>query len=67
LYNDPNTFTAWFPGYHERYGLHTINEASFYQFPTLEEYYALWSGFISIIRYKHPTGKPYLDLYRYGI
>jgi NAD-dependent SIR2 family protein deacetylase len=64
VYDDPKTFTAWFPSYREHYGLHTINEASFYQFPSPEEYYAYWSRFISKVRYKYPAGKPYFDLYR---
>jgi NAD-dependent SIR2 family protein deacetylase len=64
LYNDFDTFTTWFPGYHEHYGSRSINGASFYQFPSPEEYYAYWSRFISKVRYKHPAGKPYLDLYR---
>jgi NAD-dependent SIR2 family protein deacetylase len=64
LYDDTDTFKKWFPGYHERYGLKTINEAIFFQFPTREEYYAFWIRLISTIRYNHPAGKPYLDLYR---
>jgi NAD-dependent SIR2 family protein deacetylase len=63
-YDDFATFAAWFPGYHEHYGLHNSNEAIFYHFPTFKEYYAFWSRFISKVRYKHPTGKTYLDLYR---
>jgi NAD-dependent SIR2 family protein deacetylase len=64
LYDDFATFAAWFPGYHEHYGLHNSNEAIFYHFPSFEEYYAFWSRFIFTVRYKYPAGKPYLDLYR---
>jgi NAD-dependent SIR2 family protein deacetylase len=63
-YDDPDTFAAMFPGYNEHYGLHTINETSFFHFPTPEEYYAFWANFISKVRYKYPAGNPYLDLYR---
>jgi NAD-dependent SIR2 family protein deacetylase len=63
-YDNADTFNALFPGYHDRYGLKTINEADFYQFPTPEEQYAYWLRSISAIRYNFPPGKPYLDLYR---
>jgi hypothetical protein len=33
LYNNADTFNALFPGYHDRYGLKTIDEADFYPFP----------------------------------
>jgi NAD-dependent SIR2 family protein deacetylase len=64
LYDDADTFKKWFLSYHDRYGLRTINEAIFFQFPTREEYYAFWIHLISTIHYNHPAGKPYLDLYR---
>ncbi|MDR1902334.1 MAG: hypothetical protein LBQ88_08660, partial [Treponema sp.] len=64
LYDDSDTFTNWFPGYYERYGLRTITEAAFYPFRTREEYYAYWTRHIAAIRYTQPAGKPYLDLYR---
>jgi NAD-dependent SIR2 family protein deacetylase len=41
-YDNADTFNALFPGYHDRYGLKTISEADFYQFPTPEEQYAYW-------------------------
>lgn len=63
LYMDFTTFRNWFPGYHERYGLHYIYEAAFFNFPSLEEYYAYWARHISRIRFLYPSGKPYLDLY----
>jgi NAD-dependent SIR2 family protein deacetylase len=63
-YDNADTFNALFPGYHDRYGLNTISEAEFYQFPTHEEQYAYWLKSISAIRYGFPPGKPYLDLYR---
>jgi NAD-dependent SIR2 family protein deacetylase len=63
-YDNADTFNALFPGYHNRYGLKTINEANFYRFPTPEEQYAYWLRSIAAIRYDFPPGKPYLDLYR---
>jgi NAD-dependent SIR2 family protein deacetylase len=63
-YDNPDTFNTLFPGYHDRYGMKSINEADFYQFPTPEEQYAWWIRNISTIRYDYPPGKPYLDLHR---
>jgi NAD-dependent SIR2 family protein deacetylase len=63
-YDNADTFNALFPGYHDRYGIKTISEANFYQFPTPEEQYAYWIRYIAAIRYDFPPGKPYLDLYR---
>ena len=63
-YDNADTFNAIFPGYHDRYGMRSINEADFYQFPTQEEQYAWWVRNISVIRYDYPPGKPYLDLHR---
>jgi NAD-dependent SIR2 family protein deacetylase len=63
-YDNADTFNALLPGYHDRYGLKTINEADFYQFPTPEEQYTYWLKSIAAIRYNFPPGKPYLDLHR---
>jgi NAD-dependent SIR2 family protein deacetylase len=63
-YDNTDTFNILFPSYHDRYGLKTINEANFYQFPTQEEQYAYWLRSVSAIRYDFPPGKPYLDLWR---
>jgi NAD-dependent SIR2 family protein deacetylase len=63
-YDNADTFNTLFPGYHDRYGLKTINEADFYQFPTSEEQYAYWVKSIAAIRYDYPPGKPYLNLHR---
>jgi NAD-dependent SIR2 family protein deacetylase len=63
-YDNAGTFNALFPGYHDRYGLKTIDEADFYPFPTPEEQYAYWVRHIAAIRYTFPPGKPYLDLHR---
>jgi NAD-dependent SIR2 family protein deacetylase len=62
-YNDVGTFSVLFPNYHEHYGLQTINEALYYQFPTPEEQYAFLARFIYAIRYNYPAGKPYQNLY----
>jgi NAD-dependent SIR2 family protein deacetylase len=53
-----------FPGCQNRYGLNSINEADFYQFPTPAEQYAWWVRNIAATRYDYPPGKPYLDLRR---
>jgi NAD-dependent SIR2 family protein deacetylase len=63
-YDHADTFNTLFPGYHDRYGMKSINEADFYQFPTPEEQYAYWIRNIAAIRHSYPPGKPYLDLYR---
>jgi NAD-dependent SIR2 family protein deacetylase len=62
LYTDFETFRTWFPGYHERYGLRYIYQAAFFDFPSIEEYYAYWARHITKIRYDFPVGKPYTDL-----
>jgi NAD-dependent SIR2 family protein deacetylase len=33
-YGNADTFNTTFPGYYDRYGLQSINEADFYQFST---------------------------------
>jgi NAD-dependent SIR2 family protein deacetylase len=63
-YDSADTFNALFPGYHDRYGLQSINEVDFYSFPTPEEQYAYWLRSIAAIRYGFPPGRPYLDLHR---
>jgi NAD-dependent SIR2 family protein deacetylase len=63
-YDNIDTFSTLFPSYHDRYGLKSINDADFYQFPTPEEQYAYWARNIAAIRYDYPPGKPYLDLHR---
>jgi NAD-dependent SIR2 family protein deacetylase len=63
-YDNLDTFNTLFPGYHDRYGMKSINEADFYQFPTPEEQYAYWVRNIAAIRHDYPPGKPYLDLHR---
>lgn len=63
LYTDGSTFRSWFPGYNERYGLTNIYEAAFFNFPTVEEYYAYWARHINTIRFNFPAGQCYLDLY----
>ena len=63
LYFDLPTFQSWFPGYHEKYGLDYIYEAAFFDFPSKEEFYAYWARHISTIRYRYPSGEPYLKLY----
>ncbi|ULQ60980.1 Sir2 silent information regulator family NAD-dependent deacetylase [Brucepastera parasyntrophica] len=62
LYMDFSTFRAWFPGYHEKYGIRYIYEATFYPFSTPEENFAFWARHINKVRFEFPAGKPYLDL-----
>jgi len=63
-YDDFDAFNTLFPNYHERYGIQTINEALFFQFPTHEEQYAFWARFISAIRYNFSVGEPYTHLHK---
>jgi hypothetical protein len=63
-YDNADTFNALFHGCHDRYGLKTISEADFYQFPAPEEQYAYWPKYIAVIRYDFLPGKPYNDLCR---
>jgi NAD-dependent SIR2 family protein deacetylase len=64
LYTDLETFRAWFPGYHERYGLTYIYEAAFHPFETQEELFGYWARHILTIRHRYPAGQPYLDLFQ---
>jgi NAD-dependent SIR2 family protein deacetylase len=63
-YGESLVFNTMFPVYTEHYGLQTINEAAFFNFPTQEEQYAFWVRFVSAIRYNFPAGKPYMDLHK---
>jgi NAD-dependent SIR2 family protein deacetylase len=64
LYFDFNTFDKWFPGYYQQYGIKYIYHAAFFDFPSIEEFYAYWARHISIIRYNYPTGDVYSKLLR---
>jgi NAD-dependent SIR2 family protein deacetylase len=57
-YDNADTFNTLFPGDHDRYGLKTINEADFYQFPTPGEQYAYWVKSIAAIRYDSRRENP---------
>jgi NAD-dependent SIR2 family protein deacetylase len=58
-YDDTDFFNITFPGYHNRYGLQTINEADFYRFPTPEEHsptgHASFPPSVTTIPQENPT------------
>lgn len=55
-------FEKYFADFHKKYGITDMYSGGFYQFETLNEYWAWWSRHILVNRYNAPVGKPYSDL-----
>ena len=55
-------FEKYFSDFKEKYGITDMYSGGFYDFDTLEEYWAWWSRHILINRYDCEVGKPYKDL-----
>ena len=56
-------FEENFPDFIEKYGFSDMYSAGFYPYDTLEEYWAYWSRYILINRYKDAPKSVYGDLY----
>lgn len=56
-------FEKYFSDFKEKYGITNMYFGGFYDFDTLEEYWAWWSRHILINRYDCEVGKPYKDLF----
>lgn len=56
-------FEKYFFDFKEKYGITDMYSGGFYDFDTLEEYWAWWSRHILINRYDCEVGKPYKDLF----
>lgn len=56
-------FEKYFSDFKEKYGITDMYSGGFYDFDTLEEYWAWWSRHILINRYDCEVGKPYKDLF----
>lgn len=56
-------FSDNFSDFASKYGLKDMYSAGFYNFETLEEYWAYWSRHIWLNRYGFKVGKPYTDLF----
>lgn len=56
-------FEKYFSDFKEKYGITDMYSGGFYDFDTLEEYWAWWSRHIMINRYDYEVGKPYKDLF----
>lgn len=56
-------FEKYFSDFKEKYGITNMYSGGFYDFDTLEEYWAWWSRHILINRYDCEVGKPYKDLF----
>lgn len=56
-------FEKYFSDFKEKYGITDMCSGGFYDFDTLEEYWAWWSRHILINRYDCDVGKPYKDLF----
>ncbi len=55
-------FQAAFPDFIEKYHFSDMYSGGFYPFPTQEEYWAYWSRYIWINRYRDPPGQVYRKL-----
>lgn len=56
-------FEKYFSDFKEKYGITDMYSGGFYDFDTLEEYWAWWSRHILINRYDCEVGKPYKALF----
>lgn len=56
-------FEENFPDFIEKYGFSDMYSAGFYPYDTLEEYWAYWSRYILINRYRETPKSVYSDLY----
>ena len=56
-------FEKYFSDFKEKYGITDMYSGGFYDFDTLEEYWAWWSRHILINRYDSEVDKPYKDLF----
>lgn len=57
-------FKRYFSDFEAKYGFHDMYSGGFYPFPTHEEYWAYWSRFIMINRYRDAPKPVYGDLLR---
>lgn len=57
-------FKRYFSDFEAKYGFHDMYSGGFYPFPTREEYWAYWSRFIMINRYRDAPKPVYGDLLR---
>lgn len=57
-------FKRYFSDFEAKYGFHDMYSGGFYPFPTREEYWAYWSRFIMINRYRDAPKPVYDDLLR---
>ncbi len=57
-------FKRYFSDFEAKYGFHDMYSGGFYPFPTREEYWAYWSRFIMINRYRDAPKPVYSDLLR---
>lgn len=52
-----------FSDFEQKYGFHDMYAGGFYDYPTMEEYWAYWSRYIVINRYTEPPKSVYNELY----
>ncbi len=55
-------FFKYFSDFHKKYGIQDMYSGGFYPFDTLEEYWAFWSRYIFINRYKDNNNETYSNL-----
>lgn len=56
-------FKKYFHDYELKYKFHDMYTGGFYEYKTLEEYWAYWSRYVYINRYTSPEKQTYNDLY----
>lgn len=59
---DGRRFMDYFADFHEKYGIRDMYSGGFFDFPTLEEFWAYWSRHIWLDRYKEEKSPLYADL-----
>ena len=61
VYNG-NRFRENFHDFEIKYGFHDMYSGGFYPYKSLEEYWAYWSRYICLNRYREPPRAVYADL-----
>ncbi len=56
-------FEKYFPDFRNKYGLFDMYSGGFYDYDTLEEYWAYWSRYVYINRYMNPPTDLYKKIY----
>lgn len=61
---DGERFNEYFGDFRDKYGFFDMYSGGFYNYDTLEEFWAYWSRYIFVNRYMNPPKTLYNDLYK---